>query len=53
MTAPRGKRLGHAGAILDEASGGVRGKLTVLAAAGVHLAGGLNEIAPLVRRVLG
>jgi succinyl-CoA synthetase alpha subunit len=53
LTAPPGRRLGHAGAILDEAGGSVERKLGCLAAAGVHLCEGLDAIAPTVRRVLG
>ncbi len=53
-TAPEGKRLGHAGAILDEASGTADSKLQALADAGVVVCEDLASIPELVRdRIAG
>ncbi|EMG36678.1 succinyl-CoA synthetase (ADP-forming) beta subunit, alpha subunit [Desulfocurvibacter africanus PCS] len=43
-TAPLGRRLGHAGAILEESSGGVAGKMQALSMAGIHLCPNLESI---------
>lgn len=44
ITAPPGKRLGHAGAILEESSGGAGRKLAALRGAGLTLCAGLDDI---------
>lgn len=51
-TAPVGKRLGHAGAILEAGEGGIQVKLDRLQAAGATLCAGLDEIALLTRTAL-
>jgi len=51
-TAPPGKRLGHAGAILDKGAGGIEVKLRAMAETGFHLIDDLDQIAPAVARVL-
>lgn len=51
-TAPPGKRLGHAGAILEKGSGGIEAKLRAMADSGFHLIDDLDQIAPAVGRVL-
>lgn len=52
LTAPEGKRLGHAGAILEKGKGGVKEKLERLRAAGVIICEDLNSIARLTAREL-
>lgn len=52
QTAPPGKRLGHAGAILDEHSGGIRAKLQVMHEAGITICPDLASIPAMVERVL-
>lgn len=47
-TAPPGKRLGHAGAILDERSGGVEGKLQAMRDAGFTICSDLSRLPELV-----
>jgi succinyl-CoA synthetase alpha subunit len=51
-TAPPGKRLGHAGAILEKGSGGIEAKLRAMADSGFHLIDDLDQIAPAVGKVL-
>jgi len=51
-TAPPGRRLGHAGAILDESGGGVAAKLADMEQAGIRLCHDLDSIAPAIRSVL-
>lgn len=51
-TAPPGKRLGHAGAILEQGGGGIEVKLRAMADAGFHLIDDLDRIAQAVGRVL-
>ncbi len=52
-TAPPGKRLGHAGAILDEKTGGVVGKLQAMREAGFTICSDLANLPQLVRWTLG
>lgn len=51
-TAPAGKRMGHAGAVISGAAGTAQGKIEVLQAAGAHVASLPHEVADLVRQVL-
>lgn len=51
-TAPPGKRLGHAGAILEKGAGGIEVKLKAMADSGFHLIDDLDQIAQAVARVL-
>lgn len=51
-TAPEGKRLGHAGAILEKGGGGIQGKLDRLQAAGATICENLDDIARLTREAL-
>jgi succinyl-CoA synthetase alpha subunit len=51
-TAPPGKRLGHAGAILEKGSGGIETKLRAMVDTGFHLIDDLDQIASAVGKVL-
>ena len=52
-TAPPGKRMGHAGAIISGSSGKALDKMAALEAAGATIAKGPAEIGPTVKKVLG
>lgn len=51
-TAPPGKRLGHAGAILEKGSGGIEGKLRFIAESGFHIVEDLDNLATAVEKIL-
>jgi len=51
-TAPPGKRMGHAGAIISGTSGSPQAKVDALNAAGVPVADTTSQIAELVRKAL-
>ena len=51
-TAPPGKRMGHAGAIVSGTSGSAQGKVDALVAAGVPVADSTSDIAGLVKQAL-
>lgn len=51
-TAPPGKRLGHAGAILEKGAGGIEVKLRAMANTGFHLIDDLDQIPAAVAKVL-
>jgi len=51
-TAPPGRRMGHAGAIITGSSGTAQEKIAVLSAAGATIAGSPAEIGIVARRVL-
>jgi len=53
QTAPPGKRMGHAGAIISGGAGTAAGKITALQAAGVTVANRPSEVPRLVRAALG
>ena len=52
-TAPPGKRMGHAGAIISGGSGTAKGKIDALEAAGVAVAERMSEIPELLKAKLG
>lgn len=53
QTAPKGKRMGHAGAIISGSAGTAQEKMDALAAAGVHVVQSPAEIGKKVKEVLG
>ena len=52
-TAPPGRRMGHAGAIISGSSGTAQDKMAALAAAGANIAPSPAEIGTTVKKVLG
>lgn len=52
VTAPRGKRMGHAGAVIDGGGGTAEEKYRALAAAGVHVVRSPADIGQRMREVL-
>ena len=53
VTAPKGKRMGHAGAIISGGKGGAEEKIKKLKECGVHVADNLVSIGSKVAEVLG
>ena len=52
-TAPAGKRMGHAGAIISGGKGTAADKFAALKEAGVHIAAGPHELGKTLAQVLG
>jgi succinyl-CoA synthetase alpha subunit len=53
QTAPPGKRMGHAGAIISGGSGKAADKMAALQAAGVEVVANIGELGATVQRVMG
>jgi len=53
QTAPKGKRMGHAGAIIDGGKGTAKEKMVALTAAGIHVANSPADIGETMVRALG
>ncbi|MBM4294172.1 MAG: succinate--CoA ligase subunit alpha [Deltaproteobacteria bacterium] len=53
QTAPEGKRMGHAGAIISGSSGKASDKIAALTAAGVTVAATIAELGEIVKKVMG
>jgi succinyl-CoA synthetase alpha subunit len=53
LSAPPGKRMGHAGAIISGGQGGARAKLDALAAAGAHVVEDPSAIGIKMQEILG
>ena len=52
VTAPPGKRMGHAGAIISGGQGGAEGKLAVMEECGIHVTRNPAEMGRVMRKVL-
>jgi succinyl-CoA synthetase alpha subunit len=53
QTAPPGKRMGHAGAIISGGSGKAADKMAALSRAGVTVVANIGELGQTVKRVMG
>ena len=51
LTAPPGRRMGHAGAIIDGASGTAQGKIQALKACGVHVCEDLGSVGEFCSKI--
>jgi succinyl-CoA synthetase alpha subunit len=52
-TAPEGRRMGHAGAIISGGAGTAAGKMAAMEAAGVRVAQAPSQIPALIKEALG
>ena len=53
QTAPPGKRMGHAGAIISGGSGKAADKMAALTQAGVTVVANIGDLGQNVKRVMG
>lgn len=53
QTAPKGKRMGHAGAIISEGSETAEAKIAILKECGVTISNTVSEIGSTMRRIIG
>ncbi|MGD9973353.1 MAG: succinate--CoA ligase subunit alpha [Desulfatirhabdiaceae bacterium] len=53
LTAPPGRRMGHAGAIISGSSGTGQAKIAAMKACGIHICEDLGTFGPLCARVFG
>lgn len=51
LTAPPGRRMGHAGAIISGGSGGAQGKIDAMKAGGIHMCENLGNLGELCAEV--
>jgi succinyl-CoA synthetase alpha subunit len=51
LTAPAGRRMGHAGAIISGSSGTAQGKIDAMKAAGIHVCDNLGMLGELCAEV--
>ena len=52
ITAPPGKRMGHAGAIISGGQGGAEDKLAVMEASGIHITRNPAEMGRTMKKIL-
>jgi len=52
ITAPQGKRMGHAGAIISGGQGGAEAKLAVMEECGIHITSNPAEMGKMMKQVL-
>jgi len=53
ITAPPGKRMGHAGAIISGGQGGAEDKLAVMEESGIHITRNPAEMGKVMKSILG
>ena len=53
ITAPPGKRMGHAGAIISGGQGGAEDKLAVMEECGIHITRNPAEMGKVMKKILG
>ncbi|MDI6798004.1 MAG: succinate--CoA ligase subunit alpha [Desulfatibacillaceae bacterium] len=53
LTAPPGRRMGHAGAIISGSSGTAQGKIAAMKEAGIHVCEDLGSLGKLCKQVFG